>query len=68
MTQYLIIEFIPKSDSQVKRLLATREDIFPFYSQAGFEQAFDIYFDLLEQTQIEGSERILYFMKNKAIS
>ena len=27
--EHLIIEFVPKSDSQVQRLLATREDVFP---------------------------------------
>ena len=29
----LIIEFVPKSDSQVQRLLASREDIFPDYTR-----------------------------------
>ena len=35
----LVIEFVPKSDSQVVRLLRNRPDIFPDYSQSGFEQA-----------------------------
>ena len=30
--EYLIIEFVPKSGSQVKRLLASRHDIFPEYT------------------------------------
>ena len=30
---WLIIEFVPKSDSQVRRLLASRADIFPNYTQ-----------------------------------
>jgi len=38
--EYLIIEFVPKSDSQVKRLLASRLDIFPDYTLEGFKQAF----------------------------
>ncbi len=38
--RHLIIEFVPKNDSQVQRLLATREDVFPSYHKAGFEQAF----------------------------
>ncbi len=33
----LIIEFVPKRDSQVRRLLASRADIFPTYDEAGFE-------------------------------
>ena len=36
---WLLVEFVPKSDSQVQRMLATRIDIFDQYHQAGFEQA-----------------------------
>ena len=63
--RHLIIEFVPKSDSQVKRLLATREDVFPTYDLAGFEQAFAGFFETLEQTGIEGSERTLFLMRRK---
>ena len=62
---YLIIEFVPKSDSQVKRLLATREDVFPSYHQEGFEAAFGIDFDIIEKKDIESSERTLYLMRRK---
>jgi ribosomal protein L11 methylase PrmA len=60
--QWLIMEFVPKSDSQVQRLLATREDIFSNYSQSGFEQAFERYFTIRRSVQVEGSERTLYLM------
>ena len=63
--RHLIIEFVPKTDSQVQRLLATRADIFPAYHQAGFEQAFADCFEILDQTGIEGSERTLYLMRRK---
>jgi len=63
--KHLIIEFVPKNDSQVQRLLATREDVFPTYHQAGFEQAFAGNFEILEQIDIEGSERTLYLMRRK---
>ena len=33
----LIIEFVPKSDSKVQILLASREDIFSTYDEEGFE-------------------------------
>jgi ribosomal protein L11 methylase PrmA len=59
----LIIEFVPKSDSQVARLLATREDVFPNYSEVGFEAAFGSYFTTLQKVVIKGSERTLYLMK-----
>ncbi len=63
--RHLIIEFVPKSDSQVQRLLTTREDVFPTYDLAGFEQAFSGFFEILEQTGIEGSERTLFLMRRK---
>lgn len=59
----LIIEFVPKNDSQVRRLLATREDIFPQYTQEGFEQAFNQYFTQVAARSVSGSERTLYLMK-----
>lgn len=61
--RWLIIEFVPKEDSQVKRLLATREDIFPNYQRQGFEEAFRQFFIIHECKPIEGSNRILYRME-----
>jgi len=58
----LVVEFIPKSDSQVRRLLATRQDVFSNYHQQGFEQAFSDFFSIEEQTKIECSDRTLYLM------
>ncbi len=63
LTSELVIEFVPKSDPRVRTLLATREDIFPDYTQAGFEAAFSDYFTIQRHEQVEGTERILYLMK-----
>jgi len=63
--EYLIVEFVPKSDSQVKRLLASRVDIFPEYTEHGFEAAFDQLFEILEKAPVLGSERSLYLMKHR---
>jgi hypothetical protein len=57
------VEFVPKSDSQVRRLLATRKDIFSTYTVEGFEQAFALYFSLVEKTPIPGSDRVMYLFK-----
>ena len=65
IAQFIIIEFIPKSDSQIGRLLRTREDIFHQYTEKDFEESFAEYFDVEEKRNIEGSKRILYRMKNK---
>ncbi len=59
----LIIEFVPKSDSQVQRMLVTREDVFPDYTQAVFEREFGERFDISHSTPINGTESTLYLMR-----
>jgi hypothetical protein len=61
--KYCIIEWIPKKDSQVKRLFATREDIFPDYTQEHFENCFKQKFEITGHIQINNSLRHLYLMK-----
>jgi ribosomal protein L11 methylase PrmA len=63
--RWAIVEFVPKSDSQVQRLLASRKDIFPDYTAEGFEHAFSAYFSIEEKTPIPGSDRVLYLLKRK---
>jgi len=65
LCQYLVIEFVPKSDSQVQWLLATREDIFDDYDRESFEREFAKRFDLLDSVDLESSSRTLYLMKKK---
>ncbi|WP_291322893.1 hypothetical protein [Desulfonatronospira sp.] len=60
---YLIIEFVPKQDSQVQRLLASRDDIFDAYDQAHFEAAFSRFFSIRRSEVIRDSYRVLYLMK-----
>ena len=62
----LIVEFVPKGDSQVERLLASREDIFPNYTETGFEEAFSTVYEIIEKKQIEGSNRTLYLMQSRS--
>jgi len=61
--KYLIVEFVPKSDSQVQRLLATRADIFPDYNLPGFEAAFQHYFRIHQRETVVDSQRVLYLME-----
>lgn len=58
----LIIEFVPKSDSQVQRLLTTREDVFPNYHQTAFEAAFTAHFAIVKKEPLINSERTIYQM------
>ncbi len=62
---YLVIEFVPKEDSQVARLLASRLDIFPNYTLEGFKQAFQARYTILEEHPVEGSKRTLLLMRRK---
>ncbi|MFC2157977.1 SAM-dependent methyltransferase [Acidobacteriota bacterium] len=61
----LIIEFIPKTDSQIKRLLVSREDIFPEYTQEMFEKEFGQFFSIERTEPIKDSERTLYLMRKR---
>ena len=58
----LVIEFVPKSDSQVQRMLRSRPDIFPAYTREGFEAAFRTSFRIEAVEPVSGSERLLYLM------
>lgn len=61
----LLIEFVPKEDSQVQRLLSTREDTFGEYDEAGFERAFEPFFATTRKSAIEGTRRTLYAMERR---
>lgn len=63
LARTLIIEFVPKSDSQVQRLLASREDIFPDYDLPSFQAAFSAFFDVVESRPIPGTERTLMLLR-----
>jgi len=65
LSEHLIIEFVPKSDAKVRTLLATREDIFPNYTRAGFEAAFRADWTIAEAVDIQGSERTLYRLERR---
>ena len=61
----LLVEFVPKSDSQVARLLVTREDIFDRYTREEFERTFSGPFEIVRRVPLAGSERALYVMSRK---
>jgi len=61
----LVIEFIPKSDSQAQKLLASRQDIFPNYTREGFESAFTERFRIQKTEPVRDSERVLYCMEKR---
>ncbi len=62
----LIVEWVPKADPMVQKLLAAREDIFADYSPEGFRAAFSRDFEIVEERQIEDSGRVLFRMRRRA--
>jgi hypothetical protein len=63
--RWLILEFVPKGDSQVQRLLASRADIFQDYTLEGIERAFQRTHSIRVTDRIEGSERVLFLMEHR---
>jgi hypothetical protein len=61
----VIIEFVPKGDPQVARLLSSRKDVFPDYHQHEFERCFRHYFDIEASEPISEGGRVLYLMRGR---
>jgi hypothetical protein len=66
MAEWLVVEFVPKSDSQVQRMLRSREDVFPGYTADGFEAAFGREFEVCRRAGVAGSERSLYLLRRRS--
>ena len=49
----------------MQRLLATREDIFPDYTQECFEREFAPYFAIRRRVEVPESERVVYLMDRR---
>ena len=64
-TRYLVIEFVPKEDEKVKKLVENKEVTIMTYDEWHFEDAFSDYFRFLKKQVITGSGRILYLMEKK---
>ena len=63
LTRLVLIEFVPKEDPQVQRLLVSRTDIFTEYSADGFEAAFREHFVTQRRDPVGESGRCLYWME-----
>ncbi len=62
---YLVIEFVPKTDSKVLAMLQSRKNIFHDYSQENFEAVFAVHFEIRQKTTVLNSERTLYLLQKK---
>ncbi len=61
---YLILEFVPLSDSQLQEMLQERKERHFIYSKEVFEAAFSEKFIILDKKAVLQSERIIYFMQS----
>jgi ribosomal protein L11 methylase PrmA len=60
-----IIEFVPKDDPMVQRLLLTRKDVYPQYTQSHFEQAVTARFSIVDRVAVPGGGRVLYALARR---
>ena len=64
LSRNVVVEFVPKEDSQVQRLLSSREDIFPDYELEKCVAAFSKYFANVERIPVEGSLRTMLVFRD----
>lgn len=67
-SKHLIIEFPKREDSWVESLLIRKREFinhFDFYNQDEFEKGYQKYFSVAKKQAVEGTQRVLYLMKNK---
>ncbi|HXH83574.1 MAG TPA: SAM-dependent methyltransferase [Candidatus Tectomicrobia bacterium] len=63
--RFVILEFVPREDPQVQRLLASRQHDFPDYAPAPLEAALVRRFEVRERAGIPDSRRTLYLLERR---
>ena len=67
MTNYLIVEFVPKDDEKVQLMLKDKKDVYQDYNEKNFLDALGNHFSVRDRKAIPGSTRILYLMKKLSV-
>lgn len=65
MARTAVVEFIPKNDSQVKRMLLTRDDVFSHYSLEQFQCECERHFTICRVEELRDSCRLLFMLRAK---
>jgi hypothetical protein len=63
LAPWAVVEFVPKEDVMVRRLLASRRDVFPEYTLEGFRAAAAQRFSIVEEAPLEDSLRVLFLLR-----
>ena len=66
LCRWAVVEFVPKSDEKVSRLLLDRDDIFPDYTEAGFRAAFEPAWTTVDRLPVAGTPRVLFILRRSA--
>ena len=65
LAPWAVVEFVPKEDSMVRRLLASRRDVFPDYHLDGFRAAAAERFEIVREAPIQDSLRVLFLLRRR---
>jgi ribosomal protein L11 methylase PrmA len=65
LAPWAIVEFVPKEDPMVRRLLASRRDVFDDYGLAGFRAAAATRFEIIAESPIAESLRVLFLLRRR---
>ena len=65
MAPHLIVEWVPKEDPMVQRLLSAREDVFSGYTEQGFRGAFGLHFEVVREVPVPDSSRVIFLMRRR---
>jgi ribosomal protein L11 methylase PrmA len=65
LAPWAIVEFVPKDDPMVRRLLASRKDVFEDYGLDGFRAAAAGRWDIVQETPIAESPRTLFLLRRR---
>jgi SAM-dependent methyltransferase len=65
LAPWAVVEFVPKEDAMVRRLLSSRRDVFPDYTLEGFRAAAKERFEVIAEGPIEDSRRVLYLLRRR---
>ena len=65
LAPWAIVEFVPKDDPMVRRLLATRRDVFADYDLDGFRAAAATRFEIVREEPIADSTRVLFLLRRR---
>ena len=65
LAPWAIVEFVPKDDPMVRRLLATRRDVFADYDLDSFRAAAGTRFEIVREEPIADSTRVLFLLRRR---